>query len=646
MLVCLSGGVLFVRHLLRDPRVVMLTPRDDAQWIRADEPIDLTPHVGGERTATFRTRLHTTAQETGGLLRVCALRRVAMSIDGQLLFDSGPVESGWKREYAIELPHAVGAGDHVLELKVTNTAGACVMQAYCPERGIRSDTAHWDASTPSTGWKPAVLASAPWEPAVERLFRPAYRDVLSMLPWLCFVFIAGILAARRRSAFVMKSTKRSWALWFRWGLMTAWLLLAVNNLFKLPLDLGYDWISHLEYIQYVAEHWRVPPPGDGWQFFQTPLYYFISAALYRAVLHFGATADDAALLLRIVPALCGVAMVEISYRVARCAFRGRDDLQIVCTAVASLVPMWFYMANTVSNEPLAGCLGGLLVLWACRFMTTPARAGSFAQLAMGGVTLGLALLAKVSMAIWIVPLLAALLLALRRQGDSWRRAAFSLNAVAMAMLLVSGWYFAGNWLRYGAPLHTHGQFDQGRWWQDPGYRTPENLMRFGHVFTFPAYSGLRSVWDSIYSTMWSNGFLIDMRESSDKPSYNYRLMSCALWLSMAPMFAIAVGAIGTPWSCLTASHQAPERTESIDPAIRGFAVSAVALFITAIVYVYLTLPIFSCAKASYMLSATPCLGVLAAAGFDRMARHPLPRAIGVGFLCCWAVTAYLAFFIV
>ena len=44
---------------------------------------------------------------------------------------------------------------------------------------------------------------------------------------------------------------------------------------------GHDVIPHLDYIRYVAEHFAIPPRADGWQFYQPPLYYFLSAIWFR-----------------------------------------------------------------------------------------------------------------------------------------------------------------------------------------------------------------------------------------------------------------------------------------------------------------------------------------------------------------------------
>lgn len=41
---------------------------------------------------------------------------------------------------------------------------------------------------------------------------------------------------------------------------------------------GYDLFGHLEYIDFIRNHWSLPPAANGWMFYQPPLYYGVCAA--------------------------------------------------------------------------------------------------------------------------------------------------------------------------------------------------------------------------------------------------------------------------------------------------------------------------------------------------------------------------------
>ena len=63
------------------------------------------------------------------------------------------------------------------------------------------------------------------------------------------------------------------------------------------------------------------------------------------------------------------------------------------------------------------------------------------------------------------------------------------------------------------------------------------------------------------------------------------------------------------------------------------------------IHLYVTLPVYGCGKASYFLGLTPCLAVLAAAGFDRLPAHHAPRTVVTALIIIWAVNSYLTFFV-
>ena len=109
-------------------------------------------------------------------------------------------------------------------------------------------------------------------------------------------------------------------------------------------------------------------------------------------------------------------------------------------------------------------------------------------------------------------------------------------------------------------------------------------------------------------------------------------MSAGLYLGLVPtalmLAGVAVGLFG--------------RTRRAE---LRFAAGAVAVFVAAVVNVYLTLPIYGCGKASYALGTAPCLAVLAAAGYDQLRRWPWARAAAGGGVFCWAVVAYLTYFV-
>ncbi|MFT3735564.1 MAG: hypothetical protein QM776_11145 [Rhodocyclaceae bacterium] len=88
----------------------------------------------------------------------------------------------------------------------------------------------------------------------------------------------------------------SWALLFGGGALSFWVLSGIFGLtlaqrvialasigaiclywLKTPFNVRqfdlFEAGGHLDYIRYLYEHWRLPPPGGGWEYHQPPLYY-------------------------------------------------------------------------------------------------------------------------------------------------------------------------------------------------------------------------------------------------------------------------------------------------------------------------------------------------------------------------------------
>ena len=198
-------------------------------------------------------------------------------------------------------------------------------------------------------------------------------------------------------------------------------------------------------------------------------------------------------------------------------------------------------------------------------------------------------------------------------------------------MFISGWYFIDNRVTSGKWLISQ---TQGDWWQDPGYRSPGALLSFGHVLAGPALTMNRSVWDSLYGTMWGDQMLsgAGIRElpepsgshanSADSFSYlpsvqnqvpyNYWLMACGQWFALVPMGLIFIGAIRTAIGLHPNAWHLKQRIDPAPLAVGGFAI---AIFAAAITFQYQLHPLYGWAKASYMLGTTPCLAILAGSRF-------------------------------
>ncbi|HID29625.1 MAG TPA: hypothetical protein EYP19_06415 [Desulfobacterales bacterium] len=212
----------------------------------------------------------------------------------------------------------------------------------------------------------------------------------------------------------------------------------------------------------------------------------------------------------------------------------------------------------------------------------------------------------------------------------------SIQRIALVLgvaSLVAGWYYWRNWTQMGQ--FFIGGWDPSRgivWWQDPGFRTLRQFFSFGESLFYPIYSAIAGVWDSLYSTLWMDGFLSGQDPHYEGPPWNYGFLLSSAWLSLLPSTAILLG-IGV-------ALFKPTRTQGA-----LFSVSCIFVYVAAILYLFLTVPIYTTAKATYTLGLIPCYAVLSAGGFEILTARPLLRAIVYGIVACWAVDVYLAYFI-
>jgi hypothetical protein len=674
----------YTYHIVHDPAIPLLLPHGDAQWIRVDAPLSLNPSRTSRTIAGFRTSAQVPAGFQGAALRVWAFRWCEVSIDGSpLLPQNAPAT--WKEPNEFVIPASLRPGTHVLAIVVRNLDAPPLLCASCDEIRVHTDH-NWEATGDNHTWRAAGGAAD--DVAIEGAdaFHLSPRQILAPLPIIIVLLIATTViggmvvrgktqadassaadarpsgpplnAIRKIASFLLSPPG------FRWLMLIAWLVLAGNNICKIPYYIGYDARDHFQYIQFIADNHRLPKPTEGWEYFQPPLYYLVSAPLYRLVEN-RFPLETCVKLLRLIPLLCGLAMIEICYRALRRAFPGRGDLQIVGTAVGGLLPMNLYMSQFISNEPFTAMMSALVVLSSVRVLSSTGVSpvsgdashgrdarGTFRPelVATGlGFLLGLAMLSKISAAALLPPVAGVIVYATARRGYRFARSIACVALLAAVAFACAAVHFR-NWSNIGTGTSAIAGWDPSRvqWWQEPGYRVPQHFLRFGRVLIHPIFNGARGLWDSLYATLWADGFLSGVGNYAQRPPWHYTLLQYGVWLAVVPMLALLAGvmslfrrhSISEPKGALTETNRRPR-------AMIGFGVAVVACYLAAEVHLYLMLPIYACGKASYMMGATPCFAILVAAGFDQLSRNrKWSRALAAGLLLGCAANAYLTYFVV
>lgn len=579
-------------YIALDPSVPFLVPSLKSSWIAYPSPVSLGTKAPGRTGALFRRRF-ALEQPLDARIVLRALRAAEARLDGRLALSQADL-GRWKEPVHADLG-SLAAGPHELVVAVVDENGPPLLQIT--GAGL-STGAGWEASLDGKHWEPAREAERYEPAALSREFPTAARAFAGRLPFLLPLFAFGFLWARRR---------RISASGLRWGLLAAWAILSFESLFRLPMGVGYDVGGHMDYARFIVETGRLPLAPDGWQMFQAPLYYLLSAPLYWLT-------HGAERALRVLPLACGALQVELGYRAARRVYPDREDLQAVGTLFAACLPMSLYLSQSAGNEPLAGAFTAAAIV----------LAWSGATPLVVGLALGLALLTKATAVLIVLPI-CAWVYSKRRD---WREVVW----VAGAALAVAGWYYLRNWAELGTPFV--GGWDPARrivWWQEPGYRTWRHLLSFGEALSRPVYSAVAGFWDSLYSTLWLDGCLSARIRFEARPPWHYGWLIAGSWLALVPSACL----LGGLWKAVKGG----------DACLR-FSAACVALYLAAMLALYVKLPIYSAGKATYALGLTPCLAALVCAGFDTFTRRPAARAVLWGAMLCWAVAAYSSYLVV
>jgi 4-amino-4-deoxy-L-arabinose transferase-like glycosyltransferase len=638
-IVAVSSLVAFRGMISSDPGIALLSDDNRAKWIRFDKPVNLGIWKDEYPQAFFRRSFSISrTKPPEAILTIRAMKLAEVYLDGRLIAPFSADLEEWKKERVINLGPFLTAGQHELQITVVNKYGPPLLIAHSDALSLRTGE-DWDASLDGRNWERAVSAAKKEIPELSRMFPntgAAMRsEILFLLPVFSAVFF---LSFYSRSGLPFVAWVKEGILLpsrVRWVLMGLWVILAINNIFKLPLNLGYDAVNHYEYISYMVTNHRIPLASEGWQMFQSPLYYMISAGFHSVLSGFTNNGNTLNILMRIIPLLCGMLQVEVAYRAMKSVFSTREDLQMLGTVVGGLLPMNIYISQYVGNEPLAGLLSAVAVMMSLRLLHSDHYLISKWYLSALGLVSGLAMLTKATPVLLCPPLALFLLHIMLQRQISKRKTALNLLLVFGIAFAVCGWYYLRNWFVFGKLFV--GGWDLTRniaWWQDPGYRTTQDFLRFGMSLQYPIYAGVNGFWDSIYSTFWMDGFLSSIITPEGCPPWNYGLMISGALLSLLPSAGIILGTL---------------RTILIEKyANKGkvFAVTCIGVYFIALLFMYLKLPIYTTAKATYTLGITPCYALVCVNGLDLIMRNKFMAAFVNAIIICWGVVAYCSFFVV
>jgi tetratricopeptide (TPR) repeat protein len=622
-----------------DPGINFLS-RGPAQWMAYPGSLSGKMMPGIELPATFRRTFLIDKPFSPARLSWCAFTQCQISINGQRVAAPGGAGENWKRTSRLEISKYLRQGANRIEARVRDGTGppALSLKLDTPALSLRSDT-NWEVSLAGSVWRPArpaaaTLAAGPGNDlhGLETVGGALARSWRA-LAFFALMSVTGVAAAVYLTRRIKPGIRRPIELAALMIIAAAWVALLVHNSGLVSSIIGFDASEHLSYISYILDTKALPAADEGWEMYQPPFYYAAAAALL-GVCGFATGQAGAMILLRQLNLAIGMVQVALVYAALRMLFAGQWKKQIAGAVLAAFLPAQIYLLHYPTNETLCAAMTSAGILLCLRILRQP-QSGAWLTAALGA-TLGVALLTKVSALPAIAVVFAVLGAKLMGQRAPWRGWLETIGLALALTVVIDGWHYARLWVHFGNPLIGNWDAKLGNtWWQQPGFHTWTYYLSFGRALTRPFFSGFHSFWDSLYSTLWGDGFLGGRTDLFSRPPWNYDLMAAGFVLALAPSLVVVTGLACVVVRCWRA------------PRLEWLLVAGVAaVYCVAILFMTLKLPYYAQAKAIYGLPALLPFCVLFVAGLEFwMARGKTIGNVVLVALGLWLINVYASFWV-
>jgi hypothetical protein len=268
----------------------------------------------------------------------------------------------------------------------------------------------------------------------------------------------------------------------------------------------HDFGGHIEYLQYVLDHWAIPHALRGWEFHQSPLYYFLAAGWARL----GGFADMQAppaqawvqTVSLIVAVLCLPLMLWVSLQLfERRSIRAVSAHFLVVAFFPGLVFMAAQLSNDVLQQLVSFLWFGVLLLWW-------RREGWGRWMTLCLVT-GIAIAVKMSSLLFL-PVLLVCLLAWKLP---WKRLSARLAAGGALIFVSGGWialrriFFERDLMRFS---RSHGEpfslMQVGNDWSDFLTFNPWVVLSDPYVSPWPDDPTRANMWAYLLRSMFAGEY--------------------------------------------------------------------------------------------------------------------------------------------
>lgn len=391
---------------------------------------------------------------------------------------------------------------------------------------------------------------------------------------------------------------------------------------------------HIEFLQFMGEHGRLPFGGEIYISFHPPLYYVAAAPLWLL--------SGSAKVVQLLSLVLSIANLALIYTFLRDTSLLRTDRgRVHALALAALLPQFLLFSGFLSNDSLAYLIGTALLVLALRFIETP----STGRACWLGLLAGVGLLTK-GTSIAFFPLLGVLvvIVGLRQRWSVGRQLA---NAALFALIAssVGSYKFVENYLHFGTPILSADEIPQS--WlagQQGTYQGVSSLVDLDvlELLREPELSAVtkRSIPLLFYGTFWYSH--INESNFNHTRAGPWDVLPRTIYgLGIVPSALMAAGFLLGLWWSLGVLRWRALDDEHFKRALSVAVVVAALLGQFCLVMIWgLKHDAWSFFQARLVFAAFLSLTLLLAWGFEASAagRPAIGRALSLVLACLYVVT--------
>jgi hypothetical protein len=581
-------------------------------WMQNPEDSPVANGFPHDFPATYATSFNLGAPPVKGYLEINAVKSYVLSVNGaKLTTEEETVKRNWKSASRHDIAPYLRQGENSINIYVRSPYSITALKVRgeavgADGAGVSLDSGDSWAVASVKPFPPLGIVGNTWN-QVEVVAHESFMDRLrsgQYWPGSLFIFSGAALLilallllpgmSRAVDGFLLifipeslrgqKARKKL----FNASVIAIFTVLGFvlfNNFLKYPAARTGDTQFHMEYLNHFLESWRIPLASEGFQMYNPPAFYLISAFLYRLAGP-GGTFDGVERYAQLINTVSALLTVLVVFLALKRLIRDRGVL-LLTLLVAAFLPINIYKAPSISAENMTALICTTAIFFWVRYIEKP---GIKPVLLMGLFT-GIGFLTRYTTLMVAIGVTAGFIyIALIRDRDI-KTILREYGLYVLVTGAVSGWYYVRNLVHFHKLFPFNGSPDLFFFRQVPGYHDWNFYSDIGGILINNPLSKntlMESFPGGFYSTFWYDGHRLFVT------THDFVLIFVLLALALLPTLLII-------WGIQQSCAGAFSGTRDRDQAFAVGSAVTVALSFTAAMLLGLRMPFYSSTKAFYIL---------------------------------------------